>query len=378
MSNVASVDEIPGLSRSMSALHVPSGPTHTTLAPTPTPPSGSTPLKQAQRPGTGVLHLSTPHPRSRFTTSLASYPLKLLSPSPLPSQPPNLALAYTLAYGGGLVAGDIISLAVTLDEGSAVVLLTQGSTKVFKARAGLRPQSYVHEHARDGRTRQRMHVKLAKGCLAMILPDSISVFRGSQYVQSQRFVLPSDRSSSVLVLDWVNSGRGQQGDVLHSVGPDGKSAPASGAETPPRSETWSMESYTSTNEIMLDEKLVMRDKMHLVNPAESVSSTAQGLSPMALQLAPYHVYATVLIYGPHLVPLLNYLRKVTDETTQFQLRTPPGLTWSYSDIPCDDRLGGILRLASESVQDVRTWLRGAFENGGIKDLVGDGLWPRVI
>ncbi|WWD04870.1 hypothetical protein V865_002941 [Kwoniella europaea PYCC6329] len=47
--------------------------------------------------------------KPRFSTLSAAYPLKLLTPSALPSQPSSLGILYTLAYGGGLVSGDLIS-----------------------------------------------------------------------------------------------------------------------------------------------------------------------------------------------------------------------------------------------------------------------------
>jgi len=331
------------------------------------------PNTPSSAPGAGTLVLSTSGARARFSTSQAAYPLKLLSPSPLPSQPSNLALAYTLAYGGGLVAGDIISLRIDVEQNGGLCLLTQGSTKVFKSRPGLRPLSRpLHDSARPGLTHarttphkdvttQRMHITLQPHSFALVMPDSISPFKGSSYSQSQRFVLPSDDTASVLVLDWVNSGRGpaflSQGD---------------------KGEIWAMDNYTSTNEIMLGSKRVMREKMVLDNTVSQPKSLEGGLSPVAGKLAPYHVYATVLIYGPHFTGLLHHLRGVCDKTTQFQIQKTPELTWSYSDTAGEEGLGGVLRLAGVSVEDVRNWLRTAFLLGGLKDRVGDGLWSRLI
>lgn len=88
--------------------------------------------------GHGRIHMSTSSTDSTTSASLSTcqstYPLKLLAPRPLPSQPSNLRIAYMLAYGGGLVSGDQVSLEVEVGEGGRLVLLTQGSTKVFKAR----------------------------------------------------------------------------------------------------------------------------------------------------------------------------------------------------------------------------------------------------
>jgi len=206
-----------------------------------------------------------------------------------------------------------------------------------------------------------MHITLQPNSFALVLPDSISPFKGSSYIQSQRFVLPPDDTASVLILDWVNSGRGP---TFLSEGDKG--------------EIWSMDNYTSTNEILLGEKRIMREKMVLDNTECRSKAIEGGLSPVAGKLAPYHVYATLLIYGPHLVPLLEHLRTVCDKTTQFQIQRTPDLTWSFSDTSGENGLGGVLRIAGVAVEDVRNWIRTALLLGGMKDIVGEGLWSRVI
>lgn len=313
-------------------------------------------------PGSGHIHLV---PGARFATSRASYPLKLLSPAPLPSQPANLATIYALAYGGGLVAGDTISLRVEVDEGCGLVMLTQGSTKVFKKRPGLRPKSHTLRQsatpAADHWTVvQRLHVKVEKGGLLVVMPDSVSPFRDSRYSQIQRFVLPPCGTASALILDWVNSGRGQQ------MGYQGASTDM---------EVWQMARYASTNEVLIGDKTIMRERMILDN-STLPPSTNNALSPIARHLAPYNVYATVLIIGPHFTNLLEYLKKMVDGVQQFQLPRPQSLTWAFS--PVEGGKGGVVRLAGVEVEDVKIWLRQVLGEGGVRGLVGDGLWPRVI
>ncbi|WVQ82966.1 hypothetical protein IAT38_005102 [Cryptococcus sp. DSM 104549] len=333
------------------------------------PPEGSEPPRLP--PGEGLLRLSSSHHNhhARFSTLLAAYPLKLLSPTPLPSQPPNVAVVYTLAYGGGLVAGDVVSLRVDVDKGCGLVMLTQGSTKVFKRRPGIRPLSHSHipqprssssGPAGESITRQRMHITLQPNSFLFLLPDSISPFRASSYSQAQRFVLPEDRSASVLVLDWVNSGRGQRPEWEDE-------------------EIWSMDVYGSTNEVFVGkDRLVMRERMVLDNsifPSQPSNPTA--LSPIARQLSPYNIYATLLLLGPHLTPLLTYLKSLADRTRQFQMKEPMGLVWSFSEV--DEQLGGaVVRIAAREVEDARKWLRGVMTAAGVGGLVGEGLWPRCI
>ena len=120
-------------------------------------------------------------------------------------------------------------------DGGGLVILTQGSTKVFKRRRG-RP-------ALDDTTKQRLHVTIGPKSFLLLLPDSLSPFRDSKYAQSQRFVIPQDGSSSLMVLDWVNSGRGQDR--------------ASGEEV------WSMRSYISMIEVLMGETLLLRERLVL-------------------------------------------------------------------------------------------------------------------
>lgn len=323
-------------------------------------------------PGSGYLHLSHPH-RARFSTLRASYPLKLLAPDALPSQPASLAVCYTLAYGGGLVAGDVVSLRVMVDEGCGLIMLTQGSTKVFKQRAGIRPLSHqiirqppvAGDSAEDRSfTRQRLHGTLQPGSLLLLLPDSVSPFRQSRYSQVQRFILPSCRTASVVILDWVNSGRGQRGQGLPS---------ASNEEA----EVWAMDHYGSSNEVFLGEELIMRERMVLDNPDTSYTPNRSASRPSktARQLAPYHVYATVLILGPQTATLQAYLHQRSLATSQMQINRPQDLLWAYSQT---HEQGGVLRVAGKEVEGVKSWLRSVLDEGGIRALVGDGLWPRLI
>ncbi len=163
-------------------------------------------------------------------------------------------------------------------------------------------------------------------------------------------------------MDWVNSGRGER--------------PASRIDDQAEAdnEIWAMESYSSVNEVLLGPKLVMRERLLLENP--DPSSFTSKLTPVAKRLAPYNVYSTILILGPTFGPLLTYLLQITDKTSQFQIPKPPDVVWSFS--PLEAGTGGVLRVAGGEVEDVRKWLRGVMERGGIKDIVGEGLWPRMI
>jgi hypothetical protein len=71
---------------------------------------------------TGRIHLCSDGSSVAFAELSATYPLKLLSPR-IPH--PGVAVVYVLSYGGGLVAGDFIQLAIEVEKQSILVALTQ-------------------------------------------------------------------------------------------------------------------------------------------------------------------------------------------------------------------------------------------------------------
>lgn len=73
-------------------------------------------------PGFGEIELRSAVAHTALSKLVSSYPLKLLSPR---TPHPNVAVVYVLTYGGGLVAGDRISLHASVHDGTVLVLLTQ-------------------------------------------------------------------------------------------------------------------------------------------------------------------------------------------------------------------------------------------------------------
>lgn len=77
------------------------------------------PLMEA---GSGRIVLRKHGTEAAFSELSYVYPLKLLSPR---LSPENASAVYVVSYGGGLVGGDRIQLSVVVDEGAALVILTQ-------------------------------------------------------------------------------------------------------------------------------------------------------------------------------------------------------------------------------------------------------------
>lgn len=223
---------------------------------------------QTSKPGHGVVHLALLPPCTpRLTTTSYQYPLKLVAPAAVKteSEPAYLVhTIYVLSYGGGLVAGDSIDLHVTLDSSTRLVLLTQGSTKLFKA------------PSREVLSKQHMTVNLAPGSALCYLPDPVQPFKNSCFEQRQTYnvAVPAEEGppgASLCVLDWVCNGR-----------------PANG-------ENWSFTHYGSRNEIYLCQpngtrKLLLRDCI-LLDDEQSRTTLASRMHDVA-------VFGTLVLYGP--------------------------------------------------------------------------------
>ncbi|KAI9842530.1 MAG: hypothetical protein M1838_003087 [Thelocarpon superellum] len=148
--------------------------------------------------GTGTIHVELLPSRAPNLKALSyTYPLKLVSPTPTATA--KSILVFLLTYGGGLVAGDEIRLSITVAAAARLSLVTQGSTRIFKA-----PRRTVT-------TSQNLSACIGEDGALLYLPDPIQPFSESVYEQRQIFHLASDRSSLCL-LDWLSEGRTARGE----------------------------------------------------------------------------------------------------------------------------------------------------------------------
>ena len=198
------------------------------------------------------------------------YPLKLISPSPSAYQ--KSVLVFLLSYGGGLVGGDSVNLAVRVKQDARLSIVTQGHTKIFKS-----PSPEVV-------TTQKLDVQLDAGAALCLLPDPVQPFANSVYTQAQIFRAHSQ--SSLCFLDWVTQGRKAHG------------------------EDWSFIQWTGRNEVWLsgsDEskggKLLVRDTV-ILSKADSVL-LGRGLKEMMHGLA---VFGTLILRGTLMSSLAEFFR----------------------------------------------------------------------
>lgn len=316
-------------------------------------------LSSTSKPGHGTIHLGVP----RLRTLSYQYPLKLVSPAPqhLPDADSRLIqTVYLLTYGGGLVAGDAIDLHVTLDPETRLILLTQGSTKLFKA-----PN-------RDVLSRQRMTMDLTPGSALCYLPDPVQPFEHSNFEQRQIYnILPpvdGISSGSLCALDWVSNGR-----------------PANG-------EDWSFYRYGSRNELYSTQpdgkrRLLLRDNV-ILDDHGAVGSIAQRMDGQA-------VFGTLILHGPLFHSLGQFFmsefkqlpriggRKWDSGSESGDEESDPavvrraarqrqamldGVLWSAASV----RNCVVIKLGAREVEGGRSWLRSMLlEEGSVVSLFGE-------
>jgi len=293
-------------------------------------------------PGAGRISVQNEHSRGHVFSELScTYPLKLLSPK---TEQDRLAIVYIMTYGGGLVGGDSISLSVEVGPGSTLILLSQGSTKVFKDRAGSRASNLP---TTDLITTQRMDVHISNGATLFLLPDPVTCFKNASYNQIQTFYL--EPHASVLLLDSITSGRKSLG------------------------EEWEFSRYFSMNDVRVEGECVAKDVMLLEHQDPNGHWPLPSRS-LRDKLAPYSCYATAILYGPALINTMSEIAEEYGKISVFKQKEMPLLIWSWSWMRGGK--GGVLRVAGIDSETVRNSLRDMFSH--LQDVVGVDTYRRAF
>ncbi|KAK0577842.1 hypothetical protein LWI29_001030 [Acer saccharum] len=145
---------------------------------------------------TGRLVVEKVGGKSTVTSCFSKYPLKFIIPNKVGSSENDAVWVYTLTYGGGIVSGDSISCEFSIGDGCTTVLTTQASTKVYKSLG-----SKCSE--------QILEARIGSDAILAVIPDPVTCFSTARYSQKQIFRVVSD--SSLVIVDWITSGRHESG-----------------------------------------------------------------------------------------------------------------------------------------------------------------------
>jgi urease accessory protein len=234
----------------------------------------------------GRLRVATDGAQSVVTTLYSRAPHRFLVP--VPRGP--VVSAYVTSLGGGLVQGDDIALEVDVEPGAALVVASQGSTKVYKGSL----------------TQQSLTARVSAGAALVWVPEPVTCFAGARYRQAQALHL--EASASLLYLDWLTSGRMARG------------------------ERWQAEAYESRTQIFVGGQLVAHDALSL------------GGDTAARRMGRVNALASVFVLGPRMQLLALALAREQRDVTR-----RPDLLCAVGALP-----GGVVwRVAGETIERVR-------------------------
>ncbi|OVA05553.1 Urease accessory protein UreD [Macleaya cordata] len=227
---------------------------------------------------TGFVVVEKVRGKSTVTRCFSKYPLKFIVPNKVGSSKTDAVWIYTLTYGGGIVSGDCVSCSLTIGDGCTTVLTTQSSTKVYKS---------VGSKCSE----QCLEARIGRDALLVIIPDPVTCFSTARYSQKQIFRIGLD--SSVVIVDWITSGRHESG------------------------EKWDFELYKSTNNIFSedDQPLFL----------DAVLLERGSITTIAERMQDYQVIAMVILVGPKLKNVQNQVQEEVKRIMSEQFYIPSTL-----------------------------------------------------
>ena len=264
--------------------------------------------------GTARLEVDLVAGQSAVTSAWAVSPLKLLTPR---SRGLNV-WACLSSFGGGMVAGDQNTLTIRVGAGARAFVSTQSSTKIYRSRSS-QPCTF------------KLDAMVAPGAVLALVPDAVQCFAGSVYEQRQEFHLEQD--ASLVLVDWVCSGR------------------------PARGERWAFTKFKSRTDIFVNSERVLLESL-LLDPCENDVSTMMGR---------HNCFALVLVLGAH-------LNTHADETLASVAAEPVARRASLVVSASSIRHGALLRIAGERMEDVGAEIRRRL--GFLKLVLMDDPWCR--
>ena len=269
-------------------------------------------------PGVGALRIARRGGRSVAEHVCAASPLRLLTPR----NHGDAVWVFTSSFGGGLVDGDRQVLDMEVGAGASAYLSTQASTKVYRSVQGASVE---------------LRARVDEQALLVAVPDPVVCFADSRFSQRQEFELAG--SASLVVVDWVTSGRRESG------------------------ERWSFAHYASRLIARLDRTLVVHDAVAL----------RREDGDLAARMGRFDVLASVFVLG---TPLLRHAASLVEELEAEPVRRTPSQLTVATPLahPQLGTVGCVLRIAGQSVESVGRSIRSALSF--VPSLLGDDPWAR--
>ncbi|KAF2425742.1 UreD-domain-containing protein [Tothia fuscella] len=310
----------------------------------------------SSQPGHGKILLSLLPPSIPILQTCSyQYPLKLIAPHALTINNHIIYTVFLLTYGGGLVAGDALNLSIHLDPNTRLVLLTQGSTKIFKT------------PSRELVSRQYTRLFVDQGAGLCYIPDPVQPFKDSCFEQVQIFEVPE--GGSICICDWVCQGRTARG------------------------ENWHFYKYTSKNEVYLTDKETGKRRLLLRDNVLLEDGTTNDPLSYANRIDSLGVFGTLILRGPLFEKLGKYFMAefailprigarnwdgdVDDETDLVDVKrkrrqrqeTKDGLLWTAASM----RGFVLVKFGAKEVEGVKRWLGVMLRTeGSVETLFGEG------
>jgi urease accessory protein len=306
-------------------------------------------------PQCGALEYDVVQGCTTVTRSRSTYPLRFIIPlsnrqkdnaaastsassAPTADQTNRAISVSVLSFGGGLVAGDQVGYTCVVHPMARAVLTTQASTKVFKCRGEI-PANASQPAVPAENSSQYLRARVGAGALLMVTPDPITCFEHARYQQFQQFEL-ADESCSLVVVDWLTSGRISRG------------------------ESWAFGRYESENRVVIgdSQELLLRDRQVLDNNV----SGGFAASSVGERMGPAHVVALVILCGPEVAGVVDALKADSKRVREkavpmnsFDTQTSPRvrnlLLHSWSPLVHDGAY--VVRVAAAKTEDVRAYLK---------------------
>ncbi|KAI8991080.1 UreD urease accessory protein-domain-containing protein [Mycotypha africana] len=362
-------------------------------------------------PGKGILICQCFNKQSKFERIHAQYPLKFI---PTTGHADRLAVVYMLSYGGGVISGDTFDVEVKVKQDAILLLMTQGNTKIFKDRVhqrlwlsslqqeqegGLSAGSivkhlanWVPEKLRSlihpapaevAPSVQLIHYTVEPHASLFVIPDPVTCFRHSSF-QSRQEIHLADDSSELILLDWFTSGRITRG------------------------ESWSFRHYSSRIHVHLGSRLVIKDAMVLEDEAYMKELQEQQQpqqhsdeTAYASRLNPYLCFATLIMIASQqqqqqqqqqddvseeqknskaLMDAVGSIQKKSEEMrllpNSLKSAQDREVLWSVS--PVLKGRGVLVRIAGIHSEKVKDFVKQECLGKGLEQIVGDGMFKKIL